>query len=799
MKPNVKAPPPKKAPLRTQTYNPATGLILLAYILIPTYTPNLQAFDTNAPKFAAMALVNLAAFIVLLTQKKILRQPGALTFFFRTGIGWVYTGFLAMTLLSFLSAINLNEALLQFVKVFTVFSAVYILAVIILQDMRYLKWVVIVFTAMLILDSLSVFYYIGQFVNGKITSITDIKTIYSNKNILASAVFVKLPFALWLMLFGHAWLKRLGWFGFAAGVTAVFFMATRAFYLGLIILSVLVLAYQVILYFRTKQKTHVLQAGSYAAALLVAYLAFTGTHELLYPKARSSGRLTQGVGAQLATISTSDASILARLEAWNWSWKMIKENPLLGVGTGNWKIAELRYENRTDGDFVYTYKNHNDFIEITAETGIIGGLLYVGIFAWIAWAFLRRFFSRKLVEEDDQYRYLFLAAAGIAFYSVDAFFNFPADRPEILALFAFFAATGIVMIHRMKKKLAVEATAGLPVQSKSQLMWIPLALVVLAQAFSFYILYLNFKSSIAQRIVYQEVMTGKLKSSSSVIIPRFPWMPSLNSFAEPIKVSKARFLLNENKNQEAVDLLRTEDANPYDGRREYFMAMAFMNMKQPDSALHYAERMYSLKPGYLQNILLISQLLEQKKEYEKPASYLEAYLQHDKMNSQAWLQITHVYDMMGKTDRAWELIQEAKTYLPGDTMVEKQRKVLYTRKFVTPHNTLYSKAVDHFNSKEYRDALTLFDEFLTYAPEYVTALELRAYSLYFLKDHRRCIEAINASLGQSENIALVNLRGVCHYELQDLASACKDFEAAMKQGNADGKKNYESFCQTKAQ
>jgi O-antigen ligase/tetratricopeptide (TPR) repeat protein len=797
MKPNVKSPPPKKIPAKGQPYNLVLGLVLLAYILIPTYTPNLQAFDTNAPKFAAMALVNLAGFIVLLTQKKIIRQPGTLTFFFRTGIGMVYTGFLAMALLSFFSAINLNEALLQFIKVFTVFSAVYTLAVIILQDVRYLKWVVIIFTAMLILDSISVFYHIGQFIHGKINSITDIKTIYSNKNILASALFVKLPFALWLMLFGTVWQKRLGWFGFAAGITAVFFMATRAFYLGLVILSVLLLAYLLLLFFRNKQKKYLWLAGSYVAALLVAYLAFSATHALLYPKT-STGRLTQGVTQQLSTINLADASILTRLEAWNWSWQMIKENPLLGVGTGNWKIDELRYENRTDGDFIYTYKNHNDFIEIAAETGIIGGLLYLGIFVLVGWAFLRQLFTGKS-DRDQLFGYLFLAASGLAFYGVDAVFNFPADRPEILVLFSFFAATSIAVIHRINNKPVYEEPVRRAQERRNSLFW-PLALLAtVILACSLYLLYLNFLSSKTQRIVYQEVISGKLKSSSTAIIPRFPWMPSLNSFAEPIKVSKARFLLNENKNQEAIDLLRTEDANPYDGRREYFMAMAFMNMKQPDSALHYAERMYSLKPGYLQNILLISQLLEQKKEYEKPAAYLEAYLQNDKMSSQAWVQATHVYDIMGNTDRAWELITEAKTYLPNDTMVEKQRKVLYTRKFVTPHNALYNKAVDYFNSKDYRAALSLFDQFISHVPDYVSARELRAYSLYFLKDYPACIEEINASLTLAENIALVNLRGVCYYELQDLALACRDFEAAMKKGNADGKQNYESFCRTKTQ
>jgi putative inorganic carbon (HCO3(-)) transporter len=210
-----------KAPVRKISLkkgNPVSilmGLVILAYMLIPTFTPNLMAFDTNTPKFLAMAIVNLLAFILLLTNKQIREKPGSLGFFFKTNVGLVYLGFLAATLLSFFNAINVVESFLQLTKVFTVFSAVYILSVILMHDLRYLKWIVILVTGLLIFDSMSVFYYINEFIQGRISQITDIKSIYSNKNILASAIYVKLPCALWLLIYGNRWLKGLGWFGLA--------------------------------------------------------------------------------------------------------------------------------------------------------------------------------------------------------------------------------------------------------------------------------------------------------------------------------------------------------------------------------------------------------------------------------------------------------------------------------------------------------------------------------------------------------------------------------------------------------
>ena len=44
------------------------GIIIFLYIIVPTFTPNLMALDTNTPKFAATALLNLVVFGVLVAN-----------------------------------------------------------------------------------------------------------------------------------------------------------------------------------------------------------------------------------------------------------------------------------------------------------------------------------------------------------------------------------------------------------------------------------------------------------------------------------------------------------------------------------------------------------------------------------------------------------------------------------------------------------------------------------------------------------------------------------------------------------
>ena len=81
------------------------------------------------------------------------------------------------------------------------------------------------------------------------------------------------------------------------------------------------------------------------------------------------------------------SSIEERLKLWTKTLNMISENPLLGVGIGNWKIIIPSYGTtglRSEQGEVHFQRPHNDFLWILAETGIISLLFYTGFFVIIA-------------------------------------------------------------------------------------------------------------------------------------------------------------------------------------------------------------------------------------------------------------------------------------------------------------------------------------------------------------------------------------------------------------------------------
>lgn len=780
--------------------------IILLYIAIPTFTPNWMALDTNAPKFFTTAALNLLVFLFLLGTNYLKKHFVYVRGFITSSIGLVYSLFLLVSLLSFTQSVNVLESVLQFTKVFTVFAAVFNLSVILMHNIRLAKIFVYAGAILLIFDSISVFYNISKFIDGEIKAITDIKTVYSNKNILASAIYVKLPFAIWMLVFHKTWLRAVGWLALTSGIAATFFMATRAFYLGLGLLSIIFIAYTLIAYIRQRQKAALNLLGLYVGALLVAYGAFSFTQQNLYPKtkAASQSRHTQGVVEQVATLKDPKSASSLRLDAWKWSLDLIKEKPLLGVGSGNWKVAILKHENQKNSGFIYLYKTHNDFIETATETGIIGGLLYLGIFVFVFLSFIKNYIKHK-GEADHLQKYFFLAAAGTLFYSVDAFFNFPADRPEILALFSIFISVGIASVYEQQKTKAVSTEPGEQAHSmvgKSGIpaLAIPAAFVtIVIMAASAAILYVNFQSSKNQRIVYQEIMGGKLKANSEKIIAGFPFIPNVSIWGESIATLKARYLIEEKKNQEAIDVLHPDFSSPWDARREFFMAMAFNNMEQYDSALYYSEIAAKLKPNYFRNIHLAATLLEKKKEFEKAGAYYDQYLASpidlENKDKQAWLIASNFYIQRNNLQKANEIINDALTHFQWDTLIQKQNRFLKHKLSVEPHLKLFNQGNEHFQARRYAQAVKSLSEFIDKVPDYTQAIQIRAFSYYHLKEYGKCIEDANAALELDDaNSSLVNLRGVCYRALNKNVEACKDFKKSMEMGNESGKINFERFC-----
>jgi O-antigen ligase len=88
-------------------------------------------------------------------------------------------------------------------------------------------------------------------------------------------------------------------------------------------------------------------------------------------------------------LDPADPNTRNRIEIFQTALRLIRDNPWLGVGPKNVKYAALRYRGHNEyPDWMYQHM-HNNFLQIAAETGIPGLLLWLWFMVRLAWDALR--------------------------------------------------------------------------------------------------------------------------------------------------------------------------------------------------------------------------------------------------------------------------------------------------------------------------------------------------------------------------------------------------------------------------
>lgn len=789
--------------------------LLIAYGYVTVITPNWMAFDSNATKFYTFAILNLVVVALVFFIKEFRERTQVLFGFFTNKIGIAYSLIMVMALLSFSKAINTEEAILHFFKIFTAFSAAWMVSALVIYYKEGIVVLALAMTILLCYDFLVAMDGIKGVIKGTATDLA-IKGSYSNKNILASAIFIKIPFAVWLFYFRREnYLRLIGAVGLTLGTLAVFFMSTRTFYLATILTVVIFVIYGAIDFFILKRRETGVKVLIHVGLVVIAFGIFSFVQNYLYPQ---EVRQSTSFGARLAEVANQEnQSNNLRKTAWViTATDMIPNDPLLGVGIGNWKVRFLQYENSYSPHYIYMYKNHNDFLELTAEVGIFGGLAFLAIFLLAAFYFIKGTYKNKNSEQEQ---WFFLPLFGLFAYSFDAFFNFPQDRPEIQALFGIYVgiAVGLAVLYFGKnskeRKLPTLAIGFIG------------AVAVVAMVLGVIVERMYFDSSKIQRMVKEEQQGVRSpKSPADYLIRNYPRIPNLTAVAEPVDVEKARYLIDEKKFDEARKILSSIHYHPYDARPEYFMAVSYFMEpeKKLDSIYKYAHKARMIKPNFYgslnletfalnnlgkeqESIKLLKQFLSLEKDSiqkEEPKwkkrlkSIFHVDVDRDarlanRGEVQAWNSLAYLLEKNNQIPEARAVLDTAFVYLPTNQEIINNRNKIISRMQVEQFAPLYSEAMQLYLQQRYAEAIPVFTKFLEKVPAHIDGLKYRAISYYNTQQYQRAINDIAQmeQLGIAIDPVLNNYRASCYYMLGDRNNAKVFFQKAAAEGNADAQKN----------
>ena len=711
------------------------------------FIPHLGAWDTNATHFLILSAFNLVIYSYMFTTDTFKNNQYFRWVFFKNPVGLSYAVYIFFMFLSLAKIVNFGEAVITCSKYFTTFTTAIILSMLISLDKRYLSHLAQAMTLVLLYDVFVLLNEVNKYISMKITGIDQIKSNYSNKNIFSSAILVKIPFALWLYLRDKSFWKKIGLAASFGAFLSIWFLSARASYLGIFFLFVILAGYLLYVQIRSTRRNW-RNYWSYviplAVSIALSLFVFTMTKNYLYPK--NDDKFNVNVADRLASIDvknlSNDGSINLRLTSWKNSWRLFKDGPMLGAGIGNWKVKVLKYENETNGSFTYMYKAHNDFVETFTELGVFGGLAFVGIFVLIGVNFFRNHKSEG-DEEDADLQFnnsaLFLGLFGAAAYSVDAFFNFPADRPAMQIILGSFVAISIVYSSNLfiVKQPNDFVNTKLHRYSKP-LIYVISCILVLGT----WILWINYQSSKIQWIIAQDSAQPKPKLTGEELERRIPKIPDMTVVEEPMAVVKGRYYVTENNYRKALNVLNGDASSPWDGRVEYLSAFCHFKLNNLDSALYYAKKSAKVKPLFWGSIGLMSDLLVMKNDFPAALKVVRNYLTKMPSDKQAWLNAASLYERSGDKKSATLMIDSAIKNTGQDSSLLQLKQSVNNRRITPKNQNSFNLAAMSYNKKDYSAAINHFTQFLSDESSLESVLrarEFRGYSYFYTQQYEKAL------------------------------------------------------------
>ncbi|MFM8708050.1 MAG: O-antigen ligase family protein, partial [Planctomycetia bacterium] len=250
-----------------------------------------------------------------------------------------------------------------------------------------------------------------------------------------------------------------------------------------------------------------------------------------------------------------------RLMIWGITTRMIADHPFTGVGAGNFTVRLHEYfDDDGDLDFSTVHTNwvqpHNDFLWVFAEKGLIGILLFVGVFA-AAFTSIRRLLTGEAPAAD---RWLALAAlAGLVTYGTLSCFDFPLERINHQVAFALLLTVVTVLERPMRP--AVGPLPGRGHQRRWPLVVGPLVLGSLGLGVAYCLAAVRQeKEVIAARRAWESSRWDDLLAAARRA--RTPWK-TLDPLATPVAFLEGMAQMQLGRVPEAIECLeRARHDNP---------------------------------------------------------------------------------------------------------------------------------------------------------------------------------------------------------------------------------------------
>ena len=770
----------KSAPKQSipDTSNFLPSLFILAFLLVG-FIPNLEAVDKIAPQWLYLSVLNFLCGIYLFVfrqkfKERFLAVLGSYTSIF-------YMGFVLWAALSYFYAINPTEVLVNIVRHFnTLFMFLHlgILLYNIKDKNRLLSLAIMAILSIevyAVLEQALEMYKAGGINSGELKGVT------ANRNIAAFSIAIKIPFVLYLIFKNSKlWVKLVYAFLIFLSLFSLSMIQSRAAFVAAALIAILLLTWTVIQYLKSKNKQDFIPNLFYLIPLILA-LVF---NQLLISD-KGADALSR---AATISISTNDGSVNQRLRYYEDVLTHISKNPIIGLGIGNWKLTSIDYDREDISGYVVPYHAHSDFIQLGAELGFVGFLLYLGIFLMAAYFAFIILFRSDLDRDNKWFVFLLITALGV--YFIDANLNFPIARPQVLAPWALIMALITFYYHKaINKPMA-------PKKLKAVSFFPLLAIGLMVPSIS--ITNTTFQSHKGQLFLLRDFNTNKFSITLDKIDQITPELPNITVTTIPMKSIKARYYENAKKYDKALALLdEGVAANPYLFYSENLKAQIFLKQGKIDSAFVNAKKAFYGLPKNALHASVYAQVLQLKRDKEALNKAFDVL--SIKSGNLIWKNFLIVLSQLAPTgdpDFMLHTTQAVQLFPDDKELFSLKKLAVVGQQKINEANTFSQAGLQFFNQSLYVEAALEFEKALGIDELEYAHYENAASAYYMAGDYAKAltysdkvINQFNPKTGKSEYI-----NALAHINIGGTKRACELLQQSINFGYTQAQATFDQQC-----
>lgn len=768
----------KSKSLNTSNFLP---LIIIFCFLCIGFVPNWGAVDKIAPQWLTLSILNTASLIIIILNpsyfsSKILRVS-------KNGIALFYFGFLVWGALSYYYAINSVEVIVNITRhVNTFFMYLHLLLFIsgIKNKINIISWAIVIILGVEIYAVLIEAYNMSLTPDGIKPGV--LKGVTANRNIGAFSLAVKIPFVLYLILFSRKFSIKIS-LGILVFLTilGLSLISSRASYIAVLLVSVMYLSFNFYEFYKDQNPKKLIPSLYIIIPVITALLS----NQLILSGSNTANAFER---ASTITVDTSDGSINQRLRYYQDVLTQITNSPFIGTGLGNWKLASIDYDKDDIEGYIVPYHAHSDFIQLGAELGIIGFLLYLGVFAFGAYSVYNILRSNFHTRKEKVFVYFLLAALGV--YTIDANLNFPIARPQVLAPWAMIMAF-ISFYYNQIKEYEIKTNKKF------------LSMIYVIVGLFIFIPTLNITNTVynshkSQMTILRDFNSNQYNIPLNQIESFVPTVPNITVTTIPMDAIKARYYNYYQKYDKALEHLENaSNQNPYLMYPELLASQIYSKKGNKSKAKELARKAFFNLPNNAMHASNYMSILIQDKDKEGLNEAFGKLTYKNRLDN--WknylIAVTNIFQPGDEiqTDRA----KKATKLFSGNKEIYQLYKLISLGAQRINDGLNYSNsALTYFNQGNHLKAVEEFEKAISADPLEYSYRENIATSYYLLDDLNNSLKHIDVVIND-----LNPLDGKCEYikaliflKFGDPAGACPLLRTSRDSGYSQAEITYDQYC-----